>query len=110
MSQAPLPNRREFFRLQFPRRERALVRTASGRFPVRNISAGGALFDEVDLAPEPGPLSGTLRLPSGAVVRFEGHARPRGPGQWVLEFFRGPTVEQMLDEQRRLIRCYPLSD
>ena len=106
-------NRRETFRIPYPKEERPALRLAGAH---QGISAGQALA-VIDLSEEGarasippgaalrGVVQGEIRFPGGQVVPVTGRAIRCGDGEAALAFARALPAELLLEEQRRL-RAY----
>lgn len=104
-----LEQKREFYRLKYPRNARPCVRLYDQTFYVTELSEGGlrVVMNMFTDWYKGLLMSGTLELHckeqievKGAVLRFDN-------GEVVLKLKQGPTFKNMVEEQRHIRQEYP---
>ncbi len=109
MDDSQLEQRREFFRLCYPKRAMPDIRLAGYRFHVSEVSEkglrvlveGGASFSRGV------SITGTLNLHEGRQVWVKGSVLRVEGKEVVLKLSEGPTFKDMVEEQRYMRQNYP---
>ncbi|MBW3694723.1 PilZ domain-containing protein [Vibrio sp. T187] len=109
MSEESFAQKRQYYRLKYPKRARPLMRVDDELFHVSEVSEKGVRLLIRNLASFYRGLSmvGTLNLHdhstvkvSGAVLRFDGD-------EVILQLSKGPSFKDMVSEQRHIRQKYP---
>ena len=109
MSEEPVKQKRQYFRLRYPKRARPVVRVKDRKFSVAEVSEKGlrVVMANTSTLYRGMSMKGVLLLHGdklieidGAVLRFEGD-------EVILKLKQGPSFKQMFSEQIRLRRKYP---
>jgi len=107
-----MPNdtqRRRFYRLRYPAKERPTAKLMGKKFSVCEISEQGIriLFDDI-LAFSPGAhVNGVIRFHDGEVVSLEGYALRLDRDELVIQLIAGPSLKRMTKEQLYIRKHYP---
>ncbi|MDN3610188.1 PilZ domain-containing protein [Vibrio ostreicida] len=101
--------KRDYYRLKYPKRYRPSVNFSSEQFHVTEVSEGG-----IRVAVNPFTnwykglsLSGTLTLHNNMQVKVEGAVLRFDNNEVVLKLVKGPTFKNMVEEQRYIRQKYP---
>ncbi|MGF1753854.1 PilZ domain-containing protein [Vibrio makurazakiensis] len=109
MSEETNEQKRQYYRLKYPKRARPVLRVEDQLFHVSEVSEKGVRLMIKNLTAFYSGLSlvGTLDLHDhskvkvcGAVLRFDGN-------EVILQLTKGPTFKDMVSEQRHIRRKYP---
>ncbi|NVJ57507.1 MAG: PilZ domain-containing protein [Vibrionaceae bacterium] len=102
--------RRQFYRLKYPRRAMPSVRFSQERFRVSELSEGGMRivmngFTKLQVGTE---MKGLLSLHNGCEIAVEGTVLRFAGEEVVIQFDKGPSFKHMVDEQRNIRNNYPI--
>ncbi|WP_394247262.1 PilZ domain-containing protein [Vibrio profundi] len=109
MSEESFAQKRQYYRLKYPKRARPIMRVDDELFHVSEVSEKGVRLLIRNLAAFYQGLSmvGTLNLHDhssvqvcGAVLRFDGD-------EVILQLTKGPSFKDMVSEQRHIRQKYP---
>ena len=100
-------NRRSFFRLIFPAGEQAILKTAAGKFPIIELSEGGARVEAFTFVTRKGFYeSATVIFGSGVSIQACATMLRESPTVKIIAFSPNIPLVEMINEQRRLIATY----
>lgn len=100
-------NRRSFFRLIFPAGEQAILKTAAGKFPIIELSEGGARVEAFSFVTRKGFYeSATVTFTSGVSIPACATLLRDMPSVKIIGFSPNIPLAEMINEQRRLIATY----
>ncbi|MBU2898113.1 PilZ domain-containing protein [Vibrio pectenicida] len=104
-----LEQKREFYRLKYPKKARPCVRLYNQIFYVTEVSEGGIrvvmnMFTDWYKGLS---MSGTLELNSSTKIDVEGAVLRFDNGEVVVKLKQGPTFKNMVEEQRHIRQEYP---
>lgn len=101
-------NRRSYFRLRFPYRDRPVLIAFGQRWTVTEMSEGGLRFLGTPEPEQGAEVDGTLEFADGRRVPVSGRiGRSDNEEIVVIELF-GIGTNEIFIEQRRLIHKYPM--
>jgi PilZ domain len=105
---APPSNRRRFFRLRYPERDRPLLAFKRLELPVAELSEGGArlVVDDLTLSRHE-RIAADIRFADGAVFGVVGTVIRHEGDEAVLKLDFGIPLRRMLSEQKWVYRDYP---
>ncbi len=102
--------RRAYFRLRYPEKDRPRFRSGAEAFVVTELSEGGMRLHLADPHHQwsgPASIDGRLRLASGDELEVSGEFLREADDEVVFQLQRGVDLRTMLEEQKYLVRKYP---
>ncbi|MEF1289652.1 PilZ domain-containing protein [Vibrio sp. M260118] len=102
--------KRQYYRLRYPKRARPFVRLGDDLFQVTEVSEGGIRM----VVSNPGTLykgltiKGVLNLNDDNLVEIEGAVLRFDRDEVIVKLRKGPTFKIMVDEQRNIRNKYPI--
>ena len=110
MDQHSQDDRRSHYRLEYPEAERPTVRIGSRGYEVSEISEGGAqiLISSNEAGSLARSFTGVLTFKDGEVVPIAGDVIRATVTRLIVKLSKGVTLKQMLSEQIRLRKKYPM--
>ncbi|WP_114785478.1 PilZ domain-containing protein [Vibrio tetraodonis] len=101
--------KREFYRLKYPKKARPCIRIYDQIFYVTEVSEGGirVVMNMFTDWYKGLLMSGTLELHSQEKIEFKGAVLRFDNGEVILKLNEGPTFKNMVEEQRHIIQEYP---
>ncbi|MEH0690421.1 PilZ domain-containing protein [Vibrio cholerae] len=104
-----MEQKRQYYRLKYPRRARPSVRFSDERFHVTEVSEGGirVVMNNFTSVYKGLSLAGILDLHCDNQVAIEGAVLRIDGGEVVLKLKKGPTFKHMVQEQRHIKNTYP---
>ncbi|WGV99266.1 PilZ domain-containing protein [Vibrio sp. YMD68] len=109
MSENP-EQKRQYYRLKYPKRARPIIRIHERLFHVSEVSEKGIRFVIDDpLAVHHGlDLSGVLNLHDDSEIRIEGEVLRLDKNEVIILLSKGPSFKDMVREQRHIRQKYPV--
>ena len=105
---SPTSNRRDFYRLRYPARDRPVFKSKRLEVPVAELSEGGARLVVDDVTLSRGEfVSGDIRFADGAVFGITGTVVRHETDEAILKLDLGIPLRRMLSEQKWVNRNYP---
>ena len=98
-------DRRRFYRLRYPTKERPELVLGDQTFPVTELSEGGLRILAKEL-PQTG-VHGILRLKDGQEIGIEGSAVRQEGDEAIIVDLKGVEFSHLVSEHRRLLLLYP---
>ena len=101
--------RREFFRLRYPKNERPVANILGQNFRICEISERGTrmLFTNSHPVSRGVTIKGTICFHDGVEVEIEGHILRLDNDELVAKLSKGPDLKRMTTEQIYLRKKYP---
>ncbi|MDG3084743.1 PilZ domain-containing protein [Vibrio hannami] len=101
--------RRQFYRLRYPKAERPSIELSGQIFQVCEISELGMrlLFRSEDPVPLGVKINGVIHFSDSKDVEIEGIALRQHSGEVAVKLSKGISLKRMTDEQLRLLREDP---
>lgn len=102
--------RRQFFRLRYPRNDRPRAKLLGRDFWVCEVSEQGTriLFTSYHPVSKGVSISGTIRFHDGEEIEIEGQVlRLENDGELVAQLTKGPDLKRMTKEQIYIRKKYP---
>jgi len=109
MSEESFAQKRQYYRLKYPKRARPVIRIQDELFHVSEVSEKGVrlMIRNISAFYRGLSMAGTLSLHdeskinvSGSVLRFDGD-------EVILKLTKGPSFKNMVAEQRHIRQKYP---
>ncbi|MGD8112731.1 PilZ domain-containing protein [Vibrio sp. TRT 21S02] len=109
MSEMSFEQKRQYYRLKYPRRARPYVRIEERLFSVTEVSEKGlrVLMGDLPALYRGLSLSGKLSLSGNRTIHFEGAILRFDKDEVILQLSKGPSFKNMVEEQRRIRQKYP---
>lgn len=109
MEQEQAIQKREFFRLRYPRNERPRAKLLGRDFWVCEISEQGTriLFTNSHPVALGITISGTIRFHDGEMIEIKGQVLRLDDGELVAQLTQGPDLKRMTKEQIYIRKKYP---
>ncbi|KLN64822.1 MULTISPECIES: PilZ domain-containing protein [Vibrio] len=102
--------KRQFYRLRYPKRARPFVRLGEDLFQVTEVSEGGIrmVVSNANNMYRGLEIKGMLNLNDQSRVEIEGAVLRFDRDEVVVQLRKGPTFKIMVDEQRKIRNKYPV--
>jgi len=102
--------KRQFYRLRYPKRARPFVRLGEDLFQVTEVSEGGIrmVVSNANNMYRGLEVKGMLNLNDQSRVEIEGAVLRFDRDEVVVQLRKGPTFKIMVDEQRKIRNKYPV--
>ncbi|GLO61981.1 hypothetical protein MACH09_24890 [Vibrio sp. MACH09] len=109
MEQEELIQKREFFRLRYPRNERPRAKLLGRDFWVCEISEQGTriLFTNSHPVTRGISITGSIRFHDGEMIEIKGQVLRLDDGELVAQLSKGPDLKRMTKEQIYIRKKYP---
>lgn len=104
-----LEQKRQFYRLKYPKRGRPSVRFSQEMFSVTEVSEGGIrlLINNFTNLYEGFCVKGVLSLHNDCEVPIEGAILRFDDNEVIVKLNKGPSFKDMVDEQRHIRNVFP---
>ncbi|MDC5707240.1 PilZ domain-containing protein [Vibrio europaeus] len=102
--------KRQFYRLRYPKRARPFVRFGDDLFQVAEVSEGGIrmVVANSNTMYKGLEIKGMLNLNDESRVEIEGAVLRFDRDEVIVQLRKGPTFKIMVDEQRKIRSKYPV--
>ncbi|KJY84924.1 peptide chain release factor A [Vibrio galatheae] len=102
--------KRQFYRLRYPKRARPFVRLGEELFKVTEVSEGGIrmVVNNTETMYKGLSVKGVLNLNDENRVEIEGAVLRFEHDEVIVQLRKGPTFKIMVDEQRNIRNKYPV--
>ncbi len=109
MSQISVEQKRKYYRLRYPKRARPILRIKDQYYHICEVSEKGirVLIENVASVYRGLTMAGTLRLHGNTQISVEGAVLRFDNDEVILLLSKGPTLKNMLEEQRHIKNKYP---
>lgn len=102
-------NRRRVFRLRLPEDSMLRVKIGEQEYEVLEVAELSLLLSTVSVSDVSGKFQGSIEWSDSKSLEFTGEIGPTYDGErLVIWKVQGITMEDVISEQRRLLRKYPL--
>ncbi|MDN3699794.1 PilZ domain-containing protein [Vibrio artabrorum] len=110
MCEDSFTQKRQFYRLKYPKRARPVMRIKDELFHVSEVSEKGIRLIMSKLNPVYRGLSmvGSLRLHSNYNIDISGSVLRQEGDEVIIKLSKGPSFKDMVSEQRRIRQRYPV--
>ncbi|WP_100752262.1 PilZ domain-containing protein [Vibrio salilacus] len=104
-----IEQKRQYYRLKYPKRARPYVRFADEMFQVTEVSEGGIrmVLNNFTCMYKGLSMKGVLNLYGDRSIPIEGAVLRFDNDEVVLQLRKGPTFKIMVDQQRHIRQKYP---
>lgn len=102
--------KRQFYRLKYPKRARPYVRLGEEMFQVTEVSEGGMrmIVNNFNSMYKGLSIKGILNLNDEDQVEIEGAVLRFDQGEVIVQLRKGPTFKIMVEQQRHIKTKYPV--
>lgn len=109
MAQNTPDQRRQFFRLRYPKNERPRAKIMGRDFLICEISEQGVriLFTNSHPVSRGVPIGGTITFSDGEEIEIEGSTLRLDGNELIAQLTKGPDLKRINKEQIRLRKKYP---
>ncbi|MGY3570013.1 PilZ domain-containing protein [Vibrio sp. SCSIO 43135] len=109
MSEASFAQKRQYYRLKYPKRARPVVRVQGDLYHVSEVSEKGirVVVNQSSSFHQGFQLRGILDLHDESQVQIEGAILRLDNNEIIVQLTRGPSFKDMVQEQRHIRNKYP---
>ncbi|WP_428773382.1 PilZ domain-containing protein [Vibrio sp.] len=111
MATCAAEQRRQYYRLKYPRRARPVVKIADALYHVSEVSEQGLRVEMANVAStlyRGLTLKGILKLHNETQINVEGQILRWSNQEVVIKLSQGPSFKHMVAEQRHIRQNYPV--
>ncbi|MCL9782760.1 PilZ domain-containing protein [Vibrio sp. S4M6] len=109
MPEMSFKQKRQYFRLRYPKRARPVFRAEEERYSVAEVSEKGirVIMSNTSILYRGMSVNGSLLLAGDDFIQVEGAILRFDKDEVIVKLTKGPSFKDMVAEQRRLKRKYP---